>query len=646
MLVITLTNGKKYQYKYPISPLQIVKNIDPILSTRCVAVRINGKLTDLFNTILNDATLEFITIDDDIGLQIIKKSCAHLLGYAIKQLWPHAKMIQGSACKSGFYYDIDLNFNLTQQTLYMLQQQMLLLSNKKYNIIKKIVSKSEAKQIFSDLGETYKILCINEKTMHAEFISLYFHEEYIDMCSGPHVPNIHFCQNFQLYKVTKINYNNIKKNTIILQRIHGTLHTNINNQQLSDSNTRILQKLKKYDHRNLAHQLDLYHIQENAPGMVFWHENGLTIFQELKNFIRKKLKKYKYKEVKSPVMIDRSLWNKTGHWDNYQEHIFTTISENREYCIKPMNCPGHVQIFNYSIKSYKDLPFRIAEFGSCHRNEYSGSLHGLMRIREFTQDDAHIFCSEDQIQDELNHCIKMMYDVYHAFGFTNIIINLSTRPKRRIGDESKWDVAEQLLSSVLKENDITFQYQPYDGAFYGPKIELTLLDSLGRKWQCGTIQLDFSLSNLLDIHYIDHKNTYKNPVIIHRAILGSIERFIGLLTEEYAGFFPTWLAPTQVVLINVTHEQSEYVINLEKKLIYENIRVKTDLRNETIGFKIRLHTLHRVPYILICGNVEMNLGTISIRTYKGKIIKNYDINMFLEKLKNEIYNYSIHQLEE
>lgn len=404
--------------------------------------------------------------------------------------------------------------------------------------------------------------------------------------------------------------------------------------------------MKKHDHRNLALQLDLYHIQENSPGMIFWHKNGWIIFQELKNFIRNKLKKYKYNEVKSPIMIDQKLWKKTGHWDNYHEHIFSTTSENREYCIKPMNCPGHIQIFNHSIKSYKDLPIRMAEFGSCHRNEFSGSLHGLMRIREFTQDDAHIFCTITQIKDELNNCIKMMYDIYNTFGFERIMVKLSTRPEKRIGSDAIWNTAEQYLSAILVENNISFQHQPFDGAFYGPKIEFILLDSLERTWQCGTIQLDFSLPNLLGARYMDHQNTYQIPVMIHRAILGSIERFIGLIIEEYLGFFPTWLAPIQVMLISVTIEQSAYITYLEKKLTHENIRVQTDLRDEKIGFKIRSHILSRVPYMLIIGKLEMNNGTIAIRTFRGKKLENYNVNMFLEKLKYEISSYSLNQLED
>lgn len=400
------------------------------------------------------------------------------------------------------------------------------------------------------------------------------------------------------------------------------------------------------DHRSLSKKLNLYHTQKDAPGMIFWHENGWILFQELKNFIRTQLKKYKYQEVKSPVMINHTLWKKTGHWDNYHEHIFTTASENLTYCIKPMNCPGHVQIFNQGIKSYKNLPIRMAEFGNCHRNEPSGSLHGLMRIREFTQDDAHIFCSNTQIQDELHHCIQMMFSIYKIFGFKNVLVHLSTRPKKRIGTDSIWDVSEKYLFNILQNNNIKFEYKPQDGAFYGPKIEFILLDSFNRTWQCGTIQLDFSLPTLLKAYYIDNNNRRIAPVMIHRAILGSMERFVGLLIEEYSGFFPTWLAPVQVVLMNVTVEQSEYVSIIERKLIEKKIRVKIDLRNEKISSKIRFHTVQRVPYMLIIGNKEMQQKTVAIRTYRGKKLENYSLDLFLDKLQHEICNYSLYQLEE
>ncbi|URJ30324.1 threonine--tRNA ligase [Candidatus Blochmannia vicinus (nom. nud.)] len=642
MLVIIVNNGNKYQYNYPVSPLQIAKDTDSALSENYVAARVNGKLTDIIDLIYHDSTLEFINAEDNIGLNIIRHSCAHLLGHAIKQLWPIAKMVIGPVISTGFYYDIDLDYRLTNNDLILLENHMILLVNKNYNITKKSVTWKQAKEIFLSLGEKYKVSILDENINPTEHIGLYYHEEYIDMCRGPHVPNISFCRNFKLYKVSTSYWRGSKNKK--LQRIYGL--TWANKQQFGIPKNNTLHDLKQHDHRNLAKQLHLYHTQKDASGMIFWHENGWILLQELKKIIRIQLKIYKYQEVKSPIMIDHALWKKTGHWDNYHEHIFTTSSENHEYCIKPMNCPGHIQIFNQDIRSYKDLPYRIAEFGNCHRNEPSGSLHGLMRTREFTQDDGHIFCTKTQIFDELNHCIKMMYDVYNTFGFKTILVKLSTRPKKRIGTDLIWDTAEQHLSTALQHNNISFQYQPNDGAFYGPKIEFILLDSFDRTWQCGTIQLDFSLPNLLNARYIDHKNNRVAPVMIHRAILGSMERFVGLITEEYAGFFPTWLAPTQVALMNVTNKQSEYVSIIEKKLKNKQIRTKVDLRNEKIGFKIRYHTLQRVPYMLICGNKEMNQNTVAIRTYRGKKLNNCNIDIFIKKLLYEIKNYSFHQMEE
>lgn len=642
-ILITLNNGNQYQYNHPVSPLYISQNINFALSELCVAARINGKLIDINDLIEDNAILEFITIQDNIGINIVRRSCAHLLGYAIKQLWPSTKMVNSRLVTNiGFCYDVDLDYNFTTHDLIALEEHMLFLSNKNYNIIKKNVNWKQAQEIFMSRKETYKISILNEDTKYSNHLKLYYHETYIDMCQGPHVPNIKFCRYFKLCKISKSYWRKNNENKI-LQRIHGIAWTN---QQQLTTYARKLQKPKIRDHRDLAKQLNLYHIQEKTPGMIFWHKNGWTIFQELKKFIQIQLKKYKYQEVKSPIMINHALWKKTGHWDNYHEHIFSTSSENRTYCVKPMNCPGHIQIFNQSIKSYKDLPIRMAEFGNCHRNEPSGSLHGLMRTREFTQDDAHIFCTQEQICDELNHCIKMMFSVYETFGFKTILVKLSTRPKKRIGQDTTWDVAEKYLFNVLKHNNIKFEHQPYDGAFYGPKIEFILLDSFNRTWQCGTIQLDFTLPILLNAYYINNNNNHAIPVIIHRAILGSIERFIGLLTEEYSGFFPTWLAPTQVVLMNVTTQQSEYVSLVAKKLINENIRVQVDLRNEKIGLKIRYHTIQRVPYMLIIGNKEVQQQTIAIRTYKGKKLENYNFDVFLKKIKYEICNYSLYQLEE
>lgn len=643
-IVITLHDGNQYQYSHPVSPLYISQDINFAFSEICIAAKINGKkIIDINDLITDNVTLEFITTQNNISLDIIRCSCSHLLGCAIKQLWPTAKMVTSHVTKnSGFYYDIDIDYHFTVYDLTMLEKHMMFLINKNFNIVQKHVTWEQAQEIFTSIEETYKIFFINENIKYQKFFKLYYHEKYVDICKGPHVPNTKFCRYFKLYKISKSYWhkNNEKK---VLQRIHGIAWTNL--QQLK-KHTQKLQYPTIQDHRHLAAQLRLYHTQEEAPGMIFWHKNGWIIFQELKKFIRIQLKKYKYQEVKSPIMMNHVLWKKTGHWDNYCEHIFSTSSENRTYCIKPMNCPGHVQIFNQNITSYKDLPIRMAEFGSCHRNEPSGALHGLMRIREFTQDDAHIFCTEQQIYDELNHCIQMMFNTYKIFGFKTILVKLSTRPKKRIGNDATWDIAEKYLLHALQHNNITFEYQPHDGAFYGPKIEFILLDSFNRTWQCGTIQLDFSLSTLLNAYYIDNNNNRIAPIIIHRAILGSMERFIGVLIEEYLGFFPTWLAPIQVVLMNVTTQQFEYVSMIEKKLIKKNIRVQTDVRNEKISLKIRLHTIQRVPYMLIIGNKEMQKKTISIRTYKGKILENYNFDLFLEKLQYEINYYSLHQLEE
>ncbi|WP_159715478.1 threonine--tRNA ligase [Blochmannia endosymbiont of Camponotus nipponensis] len=642
MLVITLSNGNQYRYDKPVSPLEVFKDVNLSLFKNCVAAQSNGKLIDIADLIYHHSTLECINAGDNVGLRVIRHSCAHLLGRAMKQLWPKAKMVLGLVTSTGFYYDIDLDYRLTYDDLPILEKRMVHIANKNYDVVKKNVTWKQAKKIFLALNEMYKLFILNENINPTEHIGLYYHEEYIDMCRGPHVPNISFCRNFKLYKITTSYWRGNSKNKK-LQRVYG-FHESKTQQYVIHKN--VLQEPKKHDHRDLAKKLHLYHIQKDAPGMVFWHENGWILLQELKKFIRIQLKTYNYQEVKSPIMIDHVLWKKTGHWDNYHEHMFTTCSENHEYCIKPMSCPGHIQIFNQGIKSYRDLPYRVAEFGNCHRNELSGSLHGLMRTREFTQDDGHIFCTTTQIFEELNNCIKMMYYVYNTFGFKKILVKLSTRPKKRIGSDSTWDVAEQHLSTALQHNNIIFQYQPNDGAFYGPKIEFILLDSLDRTWQCGTIQLDFSLPNVLNARYIDHNNNRVAPVMIHRAIFGSMERFIGLITEEYAGFFPTWLAPIQVVLMNVTDQQTKYISIVENKLINKKIRTKVDLRNEKIGFKIRYYTLQRVPYMLICGDKEMNQNTVAIRTYRGKELINCDIDMFIKKLLHEINNYSLHQMEE
>ena len=589
-----------------------------------------------------DATLEIITAKDEDGLEIIRHSCAHLFGHAIKQLFPDVKMAIGPTIENGFYYDIDLDRSLTQEDLDAIEKRMLELAKTNYDVVKKRVTWQEARDTFEKRGEPYKMAILDENIERTETPALYHHLEYIDMCRGPHVPNMRFCQHFKLQKVAGAYWRGDSKNKM-LQRIYGTAWAD--KKQLAEYLTR-LEEAAKRDHRKIGKALDLYHMQEEAPGMVFWHNDGWTIFRELETFVRTKLKQYDYQEVKGPFMMDRVLWEKTGHWQNYADLMFTTQSENREYAIKPMNCPGHVQIFNQGLKSYRDLPIRMAEFGSCHRNEPSGSLHGLMRVRGFTQDDAHIFCTEDQIESEVTSCIKMVYDIYSTFGFTNIAVKLSTRPENRIGSDEMWDRAEAGLAAALAHNGLEYEIQEGEGAFYGPKIEFALRDSIGREWQCGTVQLDFALPGRLDATYVAEDNSRKTPVMIHRAILGSIERFIGIITEEYAGFFPAWLAPTQAVVMNITDSQADYVQKVAKQLSDVGLRVKTDLRNEKVGFKIREHTLRRVPYMLVCGDKEIAEGKVAVRTRKGADLGTFTVEEFSEILKNQVRSRELKLLNE
>lgn len=642
MPVISLLDGSQRYFDYPISPLDVARDIGPDLAKACIAGRVNGKLVDACDLIKSDAQLAIITIKDAEGLEIMRHSCAHLLGHAIKQLWPGTKMAIGPVIDNGFYYDVDIERTLTQKDLDLLEKRMQALADKDYDIFKKRVSWQEARDTFAARGESYKVAILDENIDHDDRPGLYHHEEYIDMCRGPHVPNMRFCHHFKLQKTSGAYWRGDSKNKM-LQRIYGTAWAD--KKQLNAYLQR-LEEAAKRDHRKIGKQLDLYHMQEEAPGMIFWHNDGWTVFRELEAFVRMKLKEYQYQEVKGPFMMDRVLWEKTGHWENYKDAMFTTSLENREYCIKPMNCPGHVQIFNQCLKSYRDLPWRMGEFGSCHRNEPSGSLHGLMRVRGFTQDDAHIFCTKEQVRDEVNACIRMVYDVYATFGFDKIAVKLSTRPEKRIGTDDMWTRAEEDLAAALTKNDIPFEYQPGEGAFYGPKIEFTLHDCLDRAWQCGTVQLDFFLPGRLGAFYIDEDNDRVVPVMIHRAILGSMERFIGILTEEYAGFYPTWIAPVQVVLMNITDSQFDYVQQVTKKLKDAGIRAKVDLRNEKIGFKIREHTLRRVPYMLVCGDKEVEASNVAVRTRRGKDLGSQDVNEVVDKLLKEIRSRSLYQLEE
>ncbi|KJY99100.1 threonine--tRNA ligase [Pseudoalteromonas ruthenica] len=632
MPVITLPDGSQRSFENPVSTLDVAQDIGPGLAKATIAGRVNGERVDACDLISEDARLEIITAKDEDGLEIIRHSCAHLIGHAIKQLYPDAKMAIGPTIDNGFYYDVDMEHSLTQEDLEALEKRMKELAKTKYDVVKKTVSWQQARDTFEQRGEPYKVEILDENIAKDGRPGLYHHEEYVDMCRGPHVPNMSFCQHFKLMKVAGAYWRGDSENKM-LQRIYGTAWGD--KKQLKGYLQR-LEEAEKRDHRKIGKALDLWHWQEEAPGMVFWHNDGWSIYRELEEFVREKLREYDYEEVKGPLMMDRGLWEKSGHWDKYGDAMFTTESEKREYAIKPMNCPGHVQIFNQGLKSYRDLPLRMAEFGCCHRNEPSGALHGLMRVRGFTQDDAHVFCTEEQILQEVTACIDMVYDTYSTFGFEKIVVKLSTRPEKRIGEDELWDKAEKALAQALSDKDIEFEYLPGEGAFYGPKIEFTLYDCLERAWQCGTVQLDFMLPGRLGATYVAENNERRTPVMIHRAILGSIERFIGILTEEYAGLFPTWLAPKQVVIMNITDKQSDYVHEVVQKLNKLGIRAAADLRNEKIGFKIREHTLKRIPYLLVVGDKEVEQQEVAVRTRTGEDLGKFKVDDFITKITNEI----------
>lgn len=632
MPVITLPDGSQRQFDNPVSVLDVANDIGPGLAKATIAGAIDNTLMDACDIISEDANLRIITARDDEGIEIIRHSCAHLLGHAIKQLWPNVKMAIGPVIDNGFYYDVDLDVPLRQEDLQKLEERMLKLAKTNYDVVKKAVSWQEARDTFEQRGESYKLEILDENVNRDDRPGLYHHEEYIDMCRGPHVPNMRFCHHFKLMKVAGAYWRGDSNNKM-LQRIYGTAWAD---KKALKAYLHKLEEAEKRDHRKIGKALDLFHWQEEAPGMVFWHNDGWTIYKELEQFVREKLSEYGYQEVKGPLMMDRVLWEKSGHWDKYAENMFTTHSEHREYAVKPMNCPGHVQIFNQGLKSYRDLPLRMAEFGSCHRNEPSGALHGLMRVRGFTQDDAHVFCTEEQILDEVSTCIQMVFETYKTFGFENIAVKLSTRPEKRVGSDEIWDKAEAALAQALSSNEIEFQYQEGEGAFYGPKIEFTLHDCLDREWQCGTVQLDFSMPDRLDSTYVAEDGERKVPVMIHRAILGSLERFIGILIEEYAGHFPIWLAPTQAVIVNITDKQADFVTDVEKKLRKSGIRVKADLRNEKIGFKIREHTLKRIPFMLVVGDKEVEAGEVAVRTRKGEDLGKFKLDEIVEKITQAV----------
>jgi threonyl-tRNA synthetase len=636
MPVITLPDGSQRSFDHPVSVTEVATSIGPGLAKVTLAGKVTyagaePRLIDACDLIDADASLQIITPKDEAGLEIIRHSCAHLIGHAVKQLYPTAKMVIGPVIAEGFYYDIAFERPFTPDDMVAIEARMNELIAKDYDVIKKMTPRAEVVNVFTARGEDYKLRLVDDMP-DEQAMGLYYHEEYVDMCRGPHVPNTRFLKVFKLTKLSGAYWRGDAKNEQ-LQRVYGTAWAD--KKQLAAYIQRI-EEAEKRDHRKIGKALDLFHLQEEAPGMVFWHPNGWTIYQQVEQYMRRVQREHGYVEVKTPQVVDRVLWERSGHWGNYAENMFTTNSENRDYAVKPMNCPCHIQVFNQGLKSYRDLPLRMAEFGACHRNEPSGALHGIMRVRGFVQDDAHIFCTEEQVRQEAADFIRLTLKVYADFGFTDVSLKLSTRPAKRIGSDEQWDRAEGALAAALDESGLDWQYQPGEGAFYGPKIEFTLHDCIGRAWQCGTLQYDPNLPERLDASFIAEDSSRQRPIMLHRAILGSFERFIGMLLENYAGILPAWLSPVQVCLMNITDKQADAVQNIEKALKSQDIRVISDLRNEKVGYKIRERTLQRIPYLLVVGEREAEQGTVAVRTRKGDDLGVMTVSAFAELLAADI----------
>ena len=630
MPIITLPDGSKKVFEKSVTILEIAQSIGAGLAKATIAGKVNDVLLDATIPINKDSKVVIITSKDKEGIEIIRHSFAHLIGHAVKQIYSDIKMAIGPVIEDGFYYDIFSEYRFTPEDLIKIENRINKLIKTNYDVEILQVSKEEAIKTFKERDETFKLRII-EEIPEEGLINLYKHEEYIDMCRGPHVPNTRHLRHFKLLKLSGSYWRGNSENES-LQRIYGTAWAK--EKELKDYLTRI-EEAEKRDHRKLGKKHSLFHIQEESPGMIFWHPNGWTIYQVLEKFIREILKKNDYLEIKTPQAVDKSLWEKSGHWEKFRDDMFTTASENRTYAIKPMNCPCHIQVFNQGLKSYKDLPIRLAEFGSCHRNEPSGALHGLMRVRNFTQDDAHIFCTEEQIQAEVSTFIDLVFEVYKTFGFDEIIIKLSTRPEKRVGSEEIWDKSEEALTKALDNKNLKWELQPGEGAFYGPKIEFSLKDCLNRVWQCGTIQVDFSMPIRLDATYVDIDNEKRNPVMLHRAILGSFERFIGILIEQYEAKFPIWLAPYQIILLSITDRNIEKCLKFNELLNNNGYRSKVDIRNEKIGYKIREATLGRVPLIAVIGDKEEEIDSVALRALNGRNLGIFSLpNLF--KLMDEL----------
>ena len=631
MPTITLPDGSQRQYENPVNVMQVAEDIGPGLARNTLAGCVNDKLVDAAYLIENDSRLKIITDRDPEGLEVIRHSCAHLMAQAVKQLFPDAQVTIGPVVEDGFYYDFAYDRPFTPEDLERIEARMQELAESNLKVSRSVMPREQAIAFFRGLGEEYKAQII-EAIPESEELSLYTQGDFTDLCRGPHVPSTGKLRAFKLTKLAGAYWRGDSNNEM-LQRIYGTAWPD--KKQLKAYLHR-LEEAEKRDHRKLGRKLDLFHFQPEAPGMVFWHERGWCLYLTIQDYIREKLRHRGYREVRTPQLIDRSLWERSGHWEKFREHMFTTSSENREYAVKPMNCPAHIQIFNQGLKSYRDLPLRIAEFGSCHRNEVSGTLHGLMRVRGFVQDDAHIFCTEDQIEGEVSDFIDLLQETYADFGFHDVAVSLSTRPARRVGADAVWDRAETALQAVLEHKKLDWKLNQGEGAFYGPKIDFSIRDSLDRIWQLGTVQLDFSMPGQLDAAYIAEDGSKQAPVMIHRAILGSMERFIGILIEHHAGGLPAWLAPVQVVVISLTEKQAGYAAGVSETLKNQGFRVSADLRNETIGLKIREHAIQRIPYLLVVGARELENNTVAVRTRSGEDRGGMTLDAFIAHLEKDI----------
>jgi threonyl-tRNA synthetase len=631
MIQITLPDNSRREFPGPVSVADVAKSIGPGLAKMTVAGKVDGRLVDASDLIEHDAKLQIITPRDEEGLEIIRHSTAHLVGHAVKQLFPTAKMVIGPVIEEGFYYDISYERPFTPEDMEAIEARMRELIAQDYDVVKKMTPRDEVIEVFKTRGEDYKLRLV-EDMPDEKAMGLYYHQEYVDMCRGPHVPNTRFLKVFKLTKLAGAYWRGDARNEQ-LQRIYGTAWAD--KKQLDDYIRRI-EEAEKRDHRRLGKELDLFHIDEVAPGVVFWHPKGWAIWQQVEQYMRKVYRDTGYQEVKGPQILDKSLWEKTGHWQNYRENMFTTESEKRDYALKPMNCPGHVLIFKSDLRSYRDLPIRYGEFGQCHRNEPSGGLHGIMRVRGFTQDDGHIFCTEDHILEECVAYTGQLLKVYADFGFKDILYKVATRPDNRIGSDELWDKAESALMEALRRSGVEFVISPGEGAFYGPKIEYTLRDAIGRHWQCGTMQVDFNMAERLGAEYVTESSGRAHPVMLHRAIVGSLERFIGMLIEHHSGALPAWLAPVQLAVLNISEGQAEYASQVAKTLLNQGLRVSLDLHNEKITYKIRKHSLQKLPYILVVGDKEKEAGAVAVRARGNLDLGAMSVEAFSQKIAHDI----------